>query len=69
MPFSVFCEKSCGEKLSRYIRLVHKDEEVKKAVLLPKREQDKEFFYFQKTGIYKVNRKHMMSDDESPKYE
>ncbi|XP_030840614.1 uncharacterized protein LOC115923643 [Strongylocentrotus purpuratus] len=63
-----FCNKACGEKLSRHICLVHKDkEQVKSAMQLPKRERDKVFSKFRKEGIYQVNRERMK--DDNPIYE
>nr|XP_054771810.1 uncharacterized protein LOC129279772 [Lytechinus pictus] len=64
-----FCNKSCGEKLSRHIRNVHKNEkDVQIAMKLPKKEQLRAFGEFKKQGILQRNRK-CAKEEEEPAYQ
>ncbi|XP_071823694.1 uncharacterized protein [Apostichopus japonicus] len=63
-----FCGKYYQEKLTRHIKLVHKDEEqVKRALELPQRKREKTFALMRKEGILQANQLQMKVDN--PKYE
>ncbi|KAJ8018484.1 hypothetical protein HOLleu_43501 [Holothuria leucospilota] len=63
-----FCGKYYVEKLTRHIKLVHKDEErVKRACELPKQEMENAFALMKKEGILQANQLQMKTDN--PEYE